>query len=1193
MRPLYLKSLEIQGFKSFPDKTLITFGTGLTGIVGPNGSGKSNIADAIRWVLGEQSTKTLRGAKMEDVIFSGTQARKAVGFAEVTLTIDNSDGALPVEFSEVAITRRYYRSGDSEFYVNRSSVRLKDIHELLMDTGLGRDGYSIIGQGRIDEILSLKSEDRREIFEEAAGISKYRYRKEEAERKLAGTEENLMRVRDIISELEGQVGPLREQAQKAREFIELSGELKTLEVSLWLDTLDRLKTNLIKAQTDYDAAQGALEEEQRALDALYKASEEIAGRMHEQDCRSEQVRGELAALETERSENEARIAVLKTRRANNLENISRITNELEEQAGRGESLAAQISAREARIVQLEAVAKTASGKIEALFRDARELAASASDILSKVDALAAKEAAARDRASALKVEESALLSTGESIRERSAQIGQEAAAARERLEAEQERASALGRELEESRERLESVANMIRGFSLKAEAKVKKAAAAAEEKAALEKKIGAMSGRLDLLRDMERDYEGMSRAVKAVMQQSARGALKHIRGPVSQLIHVEDRFAAAVEIALGGALQNIVVEREEDAKAAIGFLKSGDLGRATFLPMSAVRGSELTEKLHGEAGFLGLASELVSCAEEYRPIIRQLLGRTAVADHIDSAIRMARKFSNRFRIVTLDGQVLNVGGAMTGGSLGRGTGILTRANERARLERELSAFDEALAKAARAQAEAERERAAAEHDIGVMKNEERTHADSVLQLETAIGQHTMLLDSLRARIDELEAEKKSVGVRLFELSARQKEYEEHIRAAQEEAAAAAAELGALSQGRDEVVRRQAGVNDTIAALKTEAAQAESERGALASSLAELRALAESISGDRAQRERVIAEYRAANEALDREIEEKNSLSSEYAANCGVKREILKKISEEKMALEAERVRRDREGQEKNQELLNLERERARLETKKNQAEMEEHQILDKLWENYELTQLAAKALRVELESPQKAGKRISELRGKIRALGAVNAGAIDEYQRVSERYEFLSSQRDDLDRAKAELMKIIAEITQNMQRIFTEGFENINRNFNDTFVEIFGGGAAQLELSDPSDILNCGIEIKVTLPGKSLKTITLLSGGEKAFVAIALYFAILKVRPTPFCVLDEIEAALDDVNVTRYARYLRRLTDRTQFIAITHRRGTMEETDVLYGVTMQERGVSKLLALNIADVERKLNFKPN
>ena len=1000
---MYLKALEIQGFKSFPEKTTLTFEKDVTMIVGPNGSGKSNISDAILWVMGEQRTRALRGGKMEDVIFGGTEKRKPLGFAQVTLVLDNSARLFPVDSDELAIARRYYRSGDSEYFINRESVRLRDIHELLMDTGLGRDGYSIIGQGRIAEIVSAKSTDRREIFEEAAGISRFRFRKEEAERKLAATDETLTRVGDKIDELELQLGPLRKQAEVAERYLVLRDELRVAEVSSWMETLDKLAAQTASVQESCAKAKADLEATRQALTENYERSESIAEKMREKDLEAEQLRARLSEAEADIADNERAAAVLRTDRQNNLDSVRRVESDMSQDEDRIRALDEQIAALRERVGAAEAEYAALSGKVRQL-------------------------------------------------------------------------------------------QNIVTGHRMKMSGRENRVAALREEVTRLTVDGRSMDGRIAMLTEMEKDYEGFSRAVKTVMREAERGTLRGVHGPVANLVQAEDRFALAIETALGAAAQNIVVDTQNDGKAAIEMLKRRDGGRGTFLPLDAVRGNVLKSLPRNERGYLGLALELVSFDPAYTDIFENLLGRTVVAETLADAVAIARTNRNAFRIVSLDGQMIHAGGSMTGGSAARGTGAISRANELRRLREQREVLRKQQDEKTAALSAAERELAAARYDM-----------------DTA--------------------------------------------------------------------------GDELAAAGRDAASLDAERQAKRTSIEQLENVREAMAAGGDQRRELIESYRRKNDEIDERLRQNAERGAELAARADGFRDRVKEVQQQKFDLEASRTKADRDSQRRNEELIEQERLAANLERKLLAAEMEEKQIIDKLWDGYELSRSAAQAERQPVESLAAANRRIAELKRSIHALGTPNLGAIEESKRVGERYDYLAEQRDDIAKAKAELLSIIGDITTQMESIFLTEFNAINESFQSTFLELFGGGRANLRLEDEDDVLNCGIEIKVQPPGKAVSNISLLSGGEKAFVAIALYFAILRLRPTPFCVMDEIEAALDEENVIRFAEYLHRL-DKTQFIVITHRRGTMEQADVLFGVTMQEKGVSTVIELDLAAAQK-------
>lgn len=1186
-----LKSLELQGFKSFPDKSVISFDQGITAIVGPNGSGKSNISDAVRWVLGEQSTRTLRGSKMEDVIFGGTQQRKPVGFAEVSLTIDNSDGALPVEYNEVTVTRRYYRSGESEFYINRKAMRLRDIHELFMDTGLGRDGYSIIGQGRIDEILSVKSEDRREIFEEAAGISKFRHRKAEAERKLDATEENLIRIRDIISELESQVTPLAEQAEKAKRYLAIYDELKKLETNVWLYELDREKEAAQKHAQDYETACAQLERAQESVDVLYREMEEQSEKMRALEVALEEERERLQEKEHATQEIIHAQQVLEASIQNNLENVARVREELSEEASRAGGMEAQIAERDARIQTLRAESETIAASIAGMNEKIRLALASGDDARQKLDGLRAALLVKEAEVAALCAKQAAFVASSQGDESRLALLEADFEEHEAKRKETREKAREVKKIAEEAEQNLAEAENRLRGFTLKAESRKQKLESAQADLQKEQNTVSSMEEKHRYLTEMEREFAGYSGATKAIMQACEKKQLQGVCGIVSKLMRVPDEYAVAIEIALGGALNNVVVEDERSAKAGISYLKSSGGGRTTFYPLTTIRGKKLNASLEKEEGVCGIASELISFDKRYAEIYQNLLGRVVVVENIDRATALARKNQYQFKVVTLDGQVINAGGSYTGGSVGKNVGILSRANECRRLAEGLAKKKEKIAEDAQLVQELAREHAALSYEIEVAQNDKRTAEDALLKSKTEISHYDLLLNTLNETFDNAEVETRElrarVTVRKRELEALSAEIAEKIA----EKDRLSGEISAQESGHTELVAQQGDLAEELSALKLRAAEIETEVRENERSRASLSDLSAAMAGDREQKLKLIETFEAKNEEFRQEIEQKKAEVELAQKEAESVRNGISERTREKLEIESIRNQMDQQVKNQYETIGKLESERARLETKRNAAEQAYAQLIDKLWETYELTVTAAQEAAEPIASIPEAKSRIQTLKTERKGLGNVNVGAIEEYDRVAERFEFMSAQRADLEQAKTELLEKIKELTDQMRVIFAENFTVINQKFGETFTEIFDGGSAELSLEDPDDILNCGIEIKVQPPGKTLKTITLLSGGERAFVAIALYFAIMKVRPTPFCVLDEIEAALDDVNVVRYADYLRRLSDRTQFIVITHRRGTMEEADVLYGVTMQERGISKMLTISMAEVEKELRMK--
>lgn len=1191
MRGLYLKALEIQGFKSFPEKTVLTFGADVTVIVGPNGSGKSNIADAIRWVMGEQSTRTLRGNKMEDVIFDGTAKRKSLGFAEVTLVLDNSQQLFDLDEQEVAVTRRYYRSGESEYYINRRSCRLRDINELFMDTGLGREGYSIIGQGKIDEILSLKSADRREVFEEAAGISKFRHRKEEAERKLERTQENLLRINDKIDELELQVEPLRLQAEKTKKYLVMRDELRTLEISVWLDQLEQLRTRNIQLTTDLNTARAQQEGLRQELNALYQAAEECAAAMQEQELEAEQIRHRQAQCDQELHQGKNQLELLRRDQQNNMDNICRIQDELEQQAGRAGSLAQQVLQRKERLAEVEEQMAQLQAQLEQLEARTQELLSCVGGLQEELAKLQEQERLEQASASEAKALLSALSAAGQELMDR------EESVVRELLEQEQEKQTLEAEldqrnlQLQQLRAQRDEITNALAGYQVRLQTRQRRAQQADEKCRSLEMEQNNLQSRIHMLSEMEKLYEGYSKSVKLLMGEARRGGISGVRGPVAGLIHVPDAYTVAIEIALGGAMQHVVMEQDHHAKQAIAWLKRRDGGRATFLPMNTIRPSVLRENgLEAQPGYVGMAHELIEYDADYQNVMANLLGRVVITQDLDSAMAIARHYGHRFRIVTLDGQVLNAGGSMTGGSVSRSAGILSRANELQRLQGQMKELEEQTGQAKSQQAHAQRELTAAQYELETASQQLRQAEDELLTQTQQTDHCAQQVQQIQNRCQVLRQERAGLQQRSQENQESIQQAQARIVQLEGSAELLQAKSQDTSQGKSKLQEQLDACHQEKTALLAQWAGLEGEQAAVQVNLSELEQLQQDLSGDAAHRQAKIVQLEQANQSIHQQMVEQERLVQQLQQQKERTEEELSAVHKQRLSMEGQRNQTERQARETNNHLLSMEREVSVLEQKAATSAMEEAQILDKLWESYQLSHEAARTQRAELDSVPRAQRRIGELKRDIASLGSINPDAVEEYQRIYERYSYFTDQRDDVTESKVELEDIIRQITQEMKEIFQEKFLQIKETFQATFLELFGGGKATLELEDPDDILNCGIEIKAQPPGKALKIISLLSGGEKAFVAIALYFAILKVRPTPFCVMDEIEAALDDNNVVRYAQYLRRMSDRTQFIAITHRRGTMEEADVLYGVTMQEQGVSRILTINLNDMEQELNL---
>ena len=1188
---MYLKSLELQGFKSFPDKTLIRFGDDITAIVGPNGSGKSNISDAILWVMGEQSSKTLRGAKMEDVIFGGTQKRSAVGFAEATLTLDNSDRALRYDADEVMVTRRYYRSGDSEYYINRQSARLRDINEMFMDTGMGKEGYSNIGQGRIDEILSLKSADRREIFEEAAGISKYRHRKEETERKLERTEDNLLRIGDKVSELELQLEPLRIQSEKAKKYLELKEELQGVEVAVWMDTLEKLSAAAKKAEEDYKSASFVLQQAHDDLNKLYTQAERLGEELRNKDGELETVRLKVNMLEATHQQLDGQMAVLRGNVENNNSNITRIQEELQGQEDRSGGIQSQITQAKERIAQIETTLSAKKTQIEELQQKMAAMTANAQGITKRFLELRGKETSLASDIAGREADIRGLEDSMQQTQERLEQLDADLEAGEEREKKASDDLHASRRELRRAKEDVASANNTIAGYALRQNTRAKRRDELAGQLRNLNTKLDSVTAKARVYRAMERDFDSYNKSVRIVMQEAQKGALRNIHGPVSRLIRTEDSYTVAIEIALGAAMQQIVVGNEQDGKAAINFLKRTGAGRATFLPIATIQGKRLQESgLENCRGFVGIASELVTAQSQYQGIVENLLGRTVIVQDMDAAIAMANQYRNRFRIVTLDGQVINAGGSMTGGSVNKEAGILSRANELEKLTAQEKRLQSDRQKCESDLQEAQRQFDEVEFEITTAREQLREAEDQVLRLDGIVKQHEILLNAIEEAAENSDRERLALQNRNRADRERFAAQQAKIQVYTEQLAQTRTEIARLEGSQTETAELTAAITEQMTQLKAEEAALDAEKTTALAHVEDLKGLQFAMEGDREKKLALIDAIREESRRLEGEITGLQVRQAETDGETGKMRQQLQAILTSRAEAEATKTRSERDAQEKNKDILNMERACALLEQKKLTSNMEEKQIIDKLWDNYGLTPGTAGEHRAEIESVSAGNRRVAELKRKIGALGIPNLGAIEEYERVNERYSYLAEQRDDVLNSKKDLEGIIRDITREMTVIFVEEFKKIDHYFGQVFEEMFGGGKGQLILEDPENPLTCGIEIRVQPPGKQVKTITLLSGGEKAFVATALYFAILKVRPTPFCMLDEIDAALDDRNVERYATYLRSLAKRTQFIVITHRRGTMEAADVLYGVTMQEQGVSTLLRLDLNQMTEYLGI---
>ena len=1108
-----------------------------------------------------------------------------MGFASVSLVVDNTDRRIDVDNDEVTIGRKYYRSGDSEYSVNGQNVRLKDIYELFLDTGLGRDGYSVIGQGRIAEIVGAKSNERREIFEEASGIAKYRYRKNEAERRLASAEENLVRLRDILGELEERVGPLERESKKAKQYLELAERRKGLEVTLWVDTVQKARDTVREQQRKIEIAGADYARAGREIEAIDAETESTRAEIEHLITEADRCNAEIRAITEEIAGADSRIAVLENDIAHNDATIASLKEEIGQSGLGREAIAAEVRGHGEGIAACErqaAAYAARTGELEALLEELQNRSAASGErrgvVTGRLNAMAA-------RITDLKVAAAGAASSVEAAKKRLAAAESEGAANAALTRDLEEQKAETDAFLQDAVERLTRLENIKGGLTLKVESRRGALAQADENEQKLLRAIEAARQRIAMLKDLERNMDGFQSSVKAVMKAAANRRLRGITGPVSTILSVKPGYEVAIETALGFALQNIVVENETAAKAAMAFLRDERAGRATFLPLDTVKPGSFNGRLPEGAV---LASSLVTYDEKYANIVSSLLGRIVVVDDINEASRTARALDYRNRVVTVDGQVVNAGGSFTGGSVSRSAGLFSRKQEIDELKKKVEALekqrDAAEEKTDRAKAEVD----ALSAELTATESEAITAGGDKIRGEVESGRIAAALSQARAAGEMLSAERAQLAAQIAASEKAGADAAAEMEVLTRDSAALEEELRAISGSDDTFLETRTRLADELSDLKLKALAAqkdiESHRAAIAQlesrtdeSDARARQLAaniETLTAQNAERAAQIETIRAAIAGSRNEIEKR-----EEAKAGAVRRRMEKEGGITQQTARVRKITDEREA---------LGREIARLTEQKEQKDAEYEQTVAKLWEEYELTLSAAQELCVPFESGAELRRQVSEVRGKIKALGNVNVSAIEEYAEVSQRYEFLRAQVGDVETSKAELQKLIAGLSDEMRAMFSESFAAINRNFGRIFAELFGGGTARLYLEDEADVLGSGISIEVAPPGKIIRNLSALSGGEQALVAISIYFAIFGVNPAPFCVLDEIEAALDDVNVTRFAQYLRRISSETQFIVITHRRGTMEEADVLYGVTMQEDGVSKVLKLDLEHVDASL-----
>ncbi len=1175
---MFFKSLELQGFKSFPDRVKLEFDKGLTAVVGPNGSGKSNIGDAIRWVLGEQSTKLLRGNRMEDVIFSGTKKRRPAGFAAVTIQLDNQSGLLGDTYGEtVVITRKLYRSGESVYQINGKNVRLKDVQELLMDTGMGRDGYAIIGQGRIAEIVSARSTDRRELFEEATGVSKFRYKREEAERNLQAAQENLVRLQDIAATLEGRVEPLRQQAEVAKQFLKLSEQQKKLEISLWMQQMTgleqeklALRDNLLQARANYQNAVLDLEQADKALQEQYR-------QMQQTTVKIQTLREQVQKAEETTAQTQADIAVCTNEQQHTAQRLTQLAQQKTDADAAAQEATAQLASQQAELEALQQQQAEALAACQA--QEAIRLAFSekASQLAQALQTAEQTLQAGYGTQNTQFAKTESLAAQIETLQAQTVSQSAQAAALQQQQQAAVSAVTAAESTVQET-----AAAETAVRVALEAAQKQQTAAQALLEqmqvnRAQRQVQLQTTTQRHQMLQEMEHNMEGYAGSVKAVLQ-AEKGKPHGVYGTVSQLVTTESRYSLAIETALGGAMQHIVVADETAAKDWIRYLAARRAGRATFLPLTSIQGQQLKEQaVLQEKTVIGLASELVQYDAKFKNIIQSLLGRIVIAENLDTATELAKRYGYRFRIVTLDGQVINAGGSFTGGSSQKRSGVLSRKNELLALQQKMTDLQEAV-----------------RQDSAAWEAQKATCAQQTQQVTQLQNQlHAAHAEQLLA-VANAETAKKQLAQMQTQLTERQKQHQ-----------ALAAQIADLQQQHAVAKAAWETAQTALTAAQTAQQQAKQEQEALAAeqaqataALTERQIAAAKLEQAVTSKQQYLAEQNARLETYQQQKAQLCQEEKDCQAQCVQLQQREKTLQEQLTACKAQ-MTQDRQTidqlqrvhTEQEQKIRQMQdgirewsaaKERAaaavaQLETQQHNLEQQRDRIVQQMREQYDVTLSEASQLAEPIPDPLQAKQELEALRRQIRALGHVNVGAIEEYQTVSEQWQFLSAQMKDATQAKQELEDLIIRLTAEMQRIFTERFAAINRSFRDIFRELFDGGEASLELTDPDDVLHSGIEIRVAPPGKVIKNLIALSGGEQSFVAIAIYFAILQQRPTPFCIMDEIDAALDEGNVRRYVQYLQRFRQTTQFILITHRRMAMEAADALYGVTMQEDGISRLL----------------
>jgi len=1184
---LILKRIEIHGFKSFADKIVLDFNSGISAVVGPNGSGKSNISDAVRWVLGEVSAKSLRGASMQDIIFLGTEKRKPLNFAQVTLVLDNRDKIFKIDFEEVTVTRRVFRSGESSYFINKSHCRLKDITELFMDTGLGREGYSIIGQGRVDQILSTKAEDRRNLFEEAAGISKNKHEKEEAERKLKSVEENLLRIDDIIAELEKQIAPLEKQAEKAKEYFVLYDEYKILDVSMSALFIKKnqksIEENMLNYNKVYEERKELEENEKKLESSLSKLYEKININDEENKRENERLKENLNNI----SDAEKQVGILENDIKNNIKISERIENDKAVTSEKKDTAESRITEFEGKIALSEEYAAVIEKRIESI----RENAGEADNELKKkknvIEGMKSDIITLMNEAASIKERMSGIDRLRQSFLERQESVNAELSGFNESMEQRQKDIENTDRLINEKSDKLIQMRERLKRFNeRKARANEKNNSVTAKLNS-LNIEYNSKNSRKKMLEDMENSYEGYSKSVKAVLTAQELKRCE-IYGTVSSLIRTDSRYITAIETAIGGGMQNIVVENEEDAKKAIAYLKRTKAGRATFLPVSSVRmlGNPIPN-LKGTAGYIGIAADLVECDMKYREIIRSMLGRIAVTDNIDTAVEISRRYGYKFRIVTLEGDVINAGGSLSGGTASKNSGFLSRTNDIKMLADELVVIYNNIKALKEEHEKNNAELASLNDQTEIYQPMVREYEDDLIKLKSE-SEHlkesaengAKSKEAFENELEEIKTQLKETGEQIGILINEAASKENMVKSLETRIVELESEYDRMVRERDEFNEKNTGEIMELNSIRKDI-------DVFKDNILQINKEITSYEMDIRKYDEEIRDISAKNKESAEKAEQLKKSIEEFAQMQIKIQENIDLISEKKSRITDEMKSIQNSNKDVTERLLLLGEQISRLSAKDEKLRADGERVVNKLWDKYEITVTTAEEMAKPIENETETKKRIDELNSKIKSMGNLNLNAVDEYLSVKERYEFESSQRNDLTESKLKLEEMISEIYNLMSKRFFEQFNAINESFSKVFSDLFGGGTGRLYLTEPDDVLQSGIEIEVQLPGKGFRNITLYSGGEKAFIAIAILFAILKVKPTPFCILDEIDAALDDVNISRFATYLKHYAD-VQFIIITHRRGTMEAADTLYGVTMQEKGVSKLLSLKIDDVDEKM-----